>query len=278
MQLMDEGNPYVMAVAEGDARGVSILWSVFFHYIDAGNLHVSAGAGRLIAGIIGLFGLVLFNGLLVSTILNWTARRKEQWDNGEIRYPLSSLPKGRFAVVVGANEMAVSIVKELLQIPPKQEKRLDYSYKQGNEYVILQTCSDVSTLRERLSAQLTDQELDRVICYRALRNSQKEIEQLYDQIVKRSAEIDRICENIKNLENKIIETNTNISRLEVELNDNIYECQRNINDVKMITDYLSEHQEDIESTNDLYHISLSQIEKERQFKQSLIDLLQSNLY
>ena len=46
----------------------------------------------------------------------------------------------------------------------------------------------------------------------------------------------------------------------------------------MITDYLSEHQEDIESTNDLYHISLSQIEKERQFKQSLIDLLQSNLY
>jgi uncharacterized coiled-coil DUF342 family protein len=106
----------------------------------------------------------------------------------------------------------------------------------------------------------------------------KEIEQLYGQIVKRSAEIDRICENIKNLENKIIETDTNISRLEVELNGNICECRRNINDVKMITDYLSEHQEDIESTNDLYHISLSQIEKERQFKQSLIDLLQSNLY
>lgn len=106
----------------------------------------------------------------------------------------------------------------------------------------------------------------------------KEIEQLYGKIVERSAEIDRICENIRNLENKIIETNTNISRLEVELNDNVYECQKNINDVKMITDYLSEHQEDIESTNDLYHISLSQIEKERQFKQSLIDLLQSNLY
>ena len=29
----------------------------------------------------------------------------------------------------------------------------------------------------------------------------KEIEQLYNQIVKRSAEIDRICENIRNLEN-----------------------------------------------------------------------------
>ena len=106
----------------------------------------------------------------------------------------------------------------------------------------------------------------------------KEIEQLYGKIVEHSAEIDRICENIKNLENQIIETNTNISRLEVELNGNIYECQKNINDVKMITDYLSEYQEDIESTNDLYHISLSQIEKERQFKQSLIDLLQSNLY
>ena len=106
----------------------------------------------------------------------------------------------------------------------------------------------------------------------------KEIEQLYDQIVKRSAEIDIICENIKNLENKIIDTNTNISRLEVELNDNIYECQRNINDVKMITDYLSEHQENIESINDLLRMSLAENNKERQFKQSLIDLLQSNLY
>ena len=106
----------------------------------------------------------------------------------------------------------------------------------------------------------------------------KEIEQLYDQIVKRSAEIDRICENIRNLENKIIETDTNISRLEVELNGNICECQRNINDVKMITDYLSEHQENIESINDLLRTSLNENNKERQFKQSLIDLLQSNLY
>ena len=106
----------------------------------------------------------------------------------------------------------------------------------------------------------------------------KEIEQLYSQIVERSAEIDRICENIKNLENKIVETNTNISKLEIELNDNIYECQKNINDVKMITDYLSDHQEDIESINDLLRMSLAENSKERQFKQSLIDLLQSNLY
>ena len=56
----------------------------------------------------------------------------------------------------------------------------------------------------------------------------KEMEEIYHQITKRSAEIDIICENIKSLENQIIETNTNISRLEVELNDNIYECQRNI--------------------------------------------------
>lgn len=166
-------------VAAKDSQAISVLWSVIFHYVDTELTNVSANVGKIISMAIALSSIFLFNGLLVSTILNWTTSRYEKWDNGDIRYPLSSLPKNRFAVVIGSNEVAVTVIKELLQQPPKHEQRLDYLHKQENDYVILQTSAEVSEVREQLSAQLTDDELDRVICYNALRTSRKEIEQLY---------------------------------------------------------------------------------------------------
>lgn len=170
-QLLDESNSYGVVYAEGDARAVSVLWSVFFHYLDAGNQHISSSAGRALAAVLSICGIILFNGLLVSTILSWTTRRKDHWDAGLIRYPLSSLPKNRYAVVIGANEMVVSVVKSLLQECVNGER--------VNDYVVLQTSSKVSEVRERLSAHLSDNEMDRVICYNALRESRKEIQQLY---------------------------------------------------------------------------------------------------
>ena len=81
-------------------------------------------------------------------------------------------------MVIGANEAAMSIIKDLLQ-PYSRDKRLDYLHLQDNDYVILQTSADMNLVREQLSAQLTEDELCRVICYNAIRSSKKEIEQLY---------------------------------------------------------------------------------------------------
>jgi predicted nucleic acid-binding Zn-ribbon protein len=91
----------------------------------------------------------------------------------------------------------------------------------------------------------------------------KEMEEIYHQITKRSAEIDIICENIKSLENQIMEMDVNTRALECELKDNVYECKKAITDIQMISDYLMEQQEGIESIKDL---------------QKSIYELQSNLY
>ena len=171
VEMLDEGNRYAITAEEGEPQSGAVLWSVFFHYIDSGNQHITASKGRAVGAVLTLFGIFLFNGLLVSTILSWTARRKEQWHHGEIRYSLRSLPKKRYAVVIGANEVAVSVIKNLLQQSP--------SGTIENDYVILQTCSEVSEVREQLSAHLTEDELNRVICYNALRNSKKEIQALH---------------------------------------------------------------------------------------------------
>ncbi len=179
--LVDGNASAALYIESTESQSLPVMWSVFFHYIDPGNTHMTEGVGRLWASIIALMGIILFNGLLVSTILNWSARRKEQWDNGEIRYPLSSLPRYGYSIVVGANEMAASVIKELLQRPSHHGKRScpNMQHNNHNEYVILQTSSDVAAVKERLSALLTDDELDRVICYKGLRNSKKEIESLH---------------------------------------------------------------------------------------------------
>lgn len=80
--LADEANRYNIIVAEGQAQGLSVLWSAFFHYLDSGNQHITGEGGRLMSAIMSVCGILFFNGLLVSTMLSWTARRKEQWDNG----------------------------------------------------------------------------------------------------------------------------------------------------------------------------------------------------
>lgn len=169
--MLDEHNTYALVPEEGDPKAGAALWSVFFHYIDPGNQHISVSSGRTIGGIVTLLGIILFNGLLLSTILSWIDRRKEQWYHGAIRYPLKSLPKNRYAVVIGANEVAVSVIKNLLQ--------QSLSGIRENEYVILQTSSDVEEVREHLSAHLSEDEQNRVICYNALRNSEKEIRSLH---------------------------------------------------------------------------------------------------
>ena len=176
--LADEANRYSVIVTEGQPQAFSVLWSAFFHYLDSGNQHVTADIGRLLSALMSICGILLFNGLLVSTMLSWTARRKEQWDNGTIRYPLCSLPKNRYAVVIGANEAVVPVIKDLLK-PYCRSKRLDYLHLQDNDYVVLLTSAPVSQVREQLSAQLSDDELNRVICYNGMRNSQKEMEQLH---------------------------------------------------------------------------------------------------
>ena len=93
----------------------TLFWTMYFHFVDPGNQHMSTTlAGRGIAGITAFLGIFLLNGLLVSSIISFIDRRKEWRLDGETRYSVRDLGKNRFAVVIGANEIASSIIKNLL--------------------------------------------------------------------------------------------------------------------------------------------------------------------
>lgn len=166
-------------------KSPNLFWSVYYLYIDPGNQHMTTTAtGRVVAFVIAMLGVFLLNGLLVSSIIGWIDSRKEKWLNGNIRYKCKDFGAYKFAVVIGANEIAASVIKNLLT--PKQNGEINYKCEGENDYVILQTSRDVEEVRVELASHLPANELKRVVIYKALRDSVSEIENLF---IKDSTEI-----------------------------------------------------------------------------------------
>lgn len=157
----------------------SLLWSVYIHFMDGGNQNMASTSGtRGIAALVAILGVFLLNGLLVSSIVGWVDKRKDNWQNGDFRYRnVKFLGKGRFAVVIGANEIAASVIQNLFS--KKAEGEINFKCEGENDYVILLTCGDVQQVRDEISSHLTDEELSRVVIYKGLRDSYTEIDELH---------------------------------------------------------------------------------------------------
>ena len=136
----------------------SLFWAIYYHFIDPGNQHMTTSeTGRKIAALIAILGFLLLNGLLVSTLISWFDRRRDQWIKGEINYRYFKRwwRLRKHYIVIGGSDMVVGIVKQLLK------KNILHQYP----YVIIQTSSDVDTLRRELFSILTEQQQKYVVLY-----------------------------------------------------------------------------------------------------------------
>lgn len=148
----------------------TIFWSVYYHFMDPGNQHMTTSKeGRGWAGLTAILGVIMLNGFLVSSIIGWIDGRKERWKKGEIRYKERRLPEGKFAAVIGANETAPVIIKNLLSGKGESVVR----------YVLLLTNDDVEKVRSKISSYLTKKEAMQLIIYRGELDSIKEIYNLH---------------------------------------------------------------------------------------------------
>lgn len=155
-----------------------MFWSVYYHFIDPGNQHMSDGlTGRAWAALVAILGVFLLNGLLVSSIIGWIDQRRDKWHEGRIRYKRRYLGKYRFAVVVGANELAASVISNLLT--KRCDGEINYKCEGNNRYVIVQTSRDVPTVRKELESHLSEQDMCRVIIYQCNRDSVGELQNLH---------------------------------------------------------------------------------------------------
>lgn len=182
-ELIYEDNLYAVSDTLSDdirksQRSPSLLWIVYSHFMDPGNQHMSTSmAGRGWTALFAILGVILLNGILISIFTNWFDKRREHWLRGEIRYSKFFLKKGKFAVVIGANEIVSSVIKNLLS--HKKEGEINFKCEGYNDYIILQTSKEAIDVREELSSHLDKEELRHVVIYNAKRDSKIELEKLY---------------------------------------------------------------------------------------------------
>lgn len=139
--------PEQMLPSADNAEEFGIFWSVFYHFIDPGNQHMTQNAAaRGWTAVLAVFGIILLAGLLVSTLINWFDKRREQWYGGKIRYSAGQTGED-FAIVIGANEIVASVIRNLLA---GESDDIDFRRERANRHVLLQTAGNPEELRDRL--------------------------------------------------------------------------------------------------------------------------------
>lgn len=168
----------------GDAS--SLFWNVYYHFIDPGNQHmVKSDAGRNTAAIIAILGFFFLNGLLISTLISWFDRRREQWIKGEVRYPgFLKRKKQKNHIIIGGNDMVTSIIKQIFSTSATK-----------TPHILIQTECDVESFRRNLFSDLTEKQQKHIIIYHGSRTSKSDIKELYPHNAK---EIYIIGENTRN--------------------------------------------------------------------------------
>lgn len=164
----DGSQPQAIAKQPQDSQ--NLFWSVYYNFIDPGSEYIIATkGGKVWAIIVAVFGTFLLNGLLVSTMVGYIDSRKDNWLNGKMRYSKSQFLFKKTAVVIGANEMAPTIIRNLLC--GQGEGRV--------HYVVLLTNEDVEKVRCVIESYLTKEEEARLIIYNGQLDSKEEISRLH---------------------------------------------------------------------------------------------------
>lgn len=124
----------------------------------------------------------LVNGIVVATIVSLFNRRIGYYREGKLRYKSVTMAilKNKYAVVIGANEVAASVIKNLLVCNEKKANKhsLNCHCEHNYKYILLQTNRKAEDVRNMLQSHLTEKELDRVIIYTAYRDSKTELKKL----------------------------------------------------------------------------------------------------
>ena len=161
----------------------TLLRNILHFFIGSLALPQELQRGGILPTVMLAIKVFIVNGISIATIVSLFNRRITHYREGQIRYSrlIYWLLRNKYAVVIGANEVAASVIKNLLK---QCEHKADY--KSFNcycdrklKYILLQTNRKAEEVRKMLASHLTDHELDRVIIYTANRDSKKELQKLY---------------------------------------------------------------------------------------------------
>ena len=145
----------------------SLLWTLYYHFIDPGNQHVAPTLrGRIIAGVCACFGVILLNGLLISVLIGAFDVRRDRWRSGTLRYD-RFLRRNPHYVIIGGSDISQFVINNIFDKAKKSSSKLPY--------ILIQTDTDVEQMRNHLYSTLDDDEQQRVVIYYGHRTSEEDV-------------------------------------------------------------------------------------------------------
>lgn len=112
-------------------------------------------------------------------LVNYVCKTEYQLYVVDWKRVFQKLKRYHYAVVIGGNEVAPSVIKNLLMREEDKRNSLNYVHEKENQYVILQTSSEIGEVRQTLKAYLTEEEYNRVIIYSDIRYSYEGLKALH---------------------------------------------------------------------------------------------------
>ena len=153
--------------SETEKTPQSLFWITFCYFTDPGNQETASPDIRLWTTLVTSLGILLLNGLMITSILSWIDRRKERWQNGEEPYT-GILLKTPHYVIIGGCDVALGIVRQILK--PDEKGKLPY--------IVIQTSGDIEQFRRELFSLLDNNEMQSIIVRYGSRTSHDDIEEL----------------------------------------------------------------------------------------------------
>lgn len=197
-------------IKEGSAESpASLVWSVFSHFVDPGNIGNAAADHIGWATLIALLGVFLMNGLLIATLTGWIDSHKEKWLKGEVTYIRPSMQ--RYYIIIGGNDMVAGIVEQIFRANKSTWWRriLSLLFKPT---ILIQTSRDVEKFRMELFSNLTEREQRHVVIYYGNRTSDRDIENLK---VRSAKEVYIIGEDVRSDDTESYHDTMNMECLEL---------------------------------------------------------------
>jgi len=133
-----------------DDKGISKFFFPLYLLIDSNafsNLYTNTEIDisvptAIVACIVYILGIIVFTGMIISTLTNIIERRVEQYRQGHILY----LTAGHY-VIMGYDDIVPSIITSILNIHPDTD-------------ILLLTALDARIAHERLQRSLTDEQME----------------------------------------------------------------------------------------------------------------------
>ncbi len=150
------------------ASSHSTLLTTIETYLDPSNKPMDEQnyARRYYFLIVGMAGIFLFNGLLVSVLVSWFEGLRDRWEHGLLHYKKRHL--GNYSVILGGNDMVPDLVMQLLTTKTATIP----------DHVIVMTRGDVPELRKRLVSTLGKAE-EKVVIYSGDLTSESDLDLLH---------------------------------------------------------------------------------------------------